>query len=100
MPKADPSRPPVIAPGVEALAVRTTLLTLTAIAALGKLTDQSEALAAIVAREKVPGLAVEATQALGRQKDAPTLKRLLAAVTNWCQAVQASYSFVPAKFGL
>ena len=54
----------------------------TAIAALGKLTDQSEALAAIAAREKVPGLAVEATQALGRQKDAPTLKRLLAAVTN------------------
>ena len=34
MPKADPSRPPVIAPGVEALAVRTTLLTLTAMIAI------------------------------------------------------------------
>mgnify|MGYP006147438421 CR=1 FL=1 len=34
MPKADSSRPPVIAPGVEALAVRTTLLTLTAMIAI------------------------------------------------------------------
>lgn len=53
-----------------------------AIEALGAMTDQSEGLAAIVAREKVPGLAGEAAAALGRQKDAQTTSRLLTALAN------------------
>ena len=53
-----------------------------AITALGDLTDQSEALASILAQEKLPGLAAEAAQALGKQKDAPTTQRLLAALAH------------------
>lgn len=53
-----------------------------AIEALGAMTDQSESLAAIVAREKVPGLAGEAAAALGRQKDPQTTTRLLTALGN------------------
>lgn len=53
-----------------------------AIEALGAMTDQSESLAGILAREKVPGLAADAAAALGRQKDPETLKRLLAAVAH------------------
>jgi aminopeptidase N len=51
-----------------------------AIDALGAMNDQSEALATLVAREKVPGLAAEAAAALGRQKDPQSLKRLVQAV--------------------